>query len=261
MRDAETRDKVLSLLPDFVRAELEFELAVVAESLHELRSDEFKFDGIEAEVLVKRVYEDGMVGRKAGRVYYDVLMQSSPHERCPLCGFGRVKTLDHHLPKMQFPALCVSALNLVPACNECNKSKLEVTPAVAIEQTLHPYFDRLGDDQWLFARVMREKSPSVEYDVRTPANWGALRAERLRHHVQVFDLLTRFSLEANSFIPDLRTRLQKLLDRTGAAGVSAYLSDEAESRQVARTNGYQGVAFQALASDEWFCNGGFAEFE
>lgn len=261
MVDTEIRDKIVCLLSDFVRAESKFEIAVVAESLHSLSSDDFKVEGFDAKELVRHVYTEGMVGRKGGRVYYDLLIQSSPHERCPLCGFGRVKTLDHHLPKIQFPALSVTATNLVPACSDCNKQKLEVIPDVATKQTLHPYFDHLGDEQWLFGRVRREKSPSVEYHVRPPISWSALRAARLRHHVEVFDLLTRFSLEANSFIPDLRTRLQDLLDGTGAGGVSEYLSDEAATRKTTRTNGYQGVALEALANDDWFCNGGFAEFQ
>jgi len=60
---------------------------------------------------------------------------------CPLCSVGTLKTLDHHLPKVIQPALSINALNLVPACRDCNSSKEEAYSLNPTEQFVHAYLD------------------------------------------------------------------------------------------------------------------------
>src|SRR6266436_1055374 len=67
------------------------------------------------------------------------LMASAPQGLCPMCGRGRVATLDHFLPKYQYPEFAAYAKNLVPACYDCNNlkgNKCGMTPG---SQFLHAY--------------------------------------------------------------------------------------------------------------------------
>jgi len=43
--------------------------------------------------------------------------------RCPRCGGSRPGTLDHHLPKSDYPEFAVYPKNLLACCQECNGKK------------------------------------------------------------------------------------------------------------------------------------------
>lgn len=43
---------------------------------------------------------------------------------CPACGeAGRPNTLDHYLPKGEYPHFCITPHNLFPMCDACQKEK------------------------------------------------------------------------------------------------------------------------------------------
>ena len=73
--------------------------------------------------------------------YLSQLRKSSP-DVCPMCGGFHPTTLDHYLPKTDYPVWSIFSKNLIPACG-CNVArgdtvKLTNRPLVRI---LHPYFD------------------------------------------------------------------------------------------------------------------------
>lgn len=116
-----------------------------------------------AEVVSRQEMEKVYTSRMAqkgtpGRPIYDKLKASAPYGICPFCGQRTVSTLDHYLPKAYFPALVVLPYNLIPACSDCNKAKLDKVPQTAETQTLHPYYDNVNE-QWLYAKVNELRQP------------------------------------------------------------------------------------------------------
>jgi len=77
------------------------------------------------------------------------LRDSSP-DICPMCGSAKTGTLDHLLPKDNYPQWSVFSKNLVPAC-DCNLKRKEVLKGDVIKQerVLHPYFDNCMADRQL----------------------------------------------------------------------------------------------------------------
>lgn len=71
------------------------------------------------------------------------LRNSSP-DICPMCGSNHAGTLDHLMPKEDFPEWTVFSWNLVPAC-ECNTKRGQtlIGNAANNERILHPYFDNV----------------------------------------------------------------------------------------------------------------------
>ncbi|WP_322053233.1 hypothetical protein [Paraburkholderia bannensis] len=57
---------------------------------------------------------------------------------CPMCGGFSKGTLEHVLPKADFPEFYVFSANLVPSCQVCNGKRSNTASAAGI---LHPYFD------------------------------------------------------------------------------------------------------------------------
>lgn len=75
------------------------------------------------EMLVD-VYKEkfSKVSFKEGLAYYDKILAGAKG-KCAICSIGVASTLDHYLPKAEYPTLCVFPANLVPECQSCNKNK------------------------------------------------------------------------------------------------------------------------------------------
>ena len=122
-------------------------------------------------------------GKPARRLYEAIKVAAGG--KCPLCGgVGHVRTLDHYLPKANFPLYAIMPTNLVPCCRDCNSEKLNAFAAVRENQTLHPYFDheRFFDDKWIHARVIPTTPPVLEYFVLPPDAWPEDDKSRVWSH-------------------------------------------------------------------------------
>ncbi|MFF7647116.1 HNH endonuclease [Streptomyces canus] len=257
-KDAGRRGLLLAASNDVEAAGAHFRQAAQAGRLHELLGVEFTLPGVQADEAVQWVYTNGMVNTRTGRVIYDQLMAAPEDERCPLCGHGMVRSLDHYLPKRMFPALCVDPLNLVPACADCNHAKGETTPGLARTTPLHPYLDNIDNDSWLDARIAGTAPVWLEFYVNPPPTWDALLADRARYHFDLFGLASLFSTQANRTLSGIRRQLMSVFAAGGEDQVRAYLAEEATTRLVHRPNGWEGVTYRTLAEDDAFCRGPFA---
>ncbi|MBO9695933.1 MAG: hypothetical protein J7499_07025 [Sphingopyxis sp.] len=68
---------------------------------------------------------------------------------CPMCGSPSRGSLDHYLPREDFPEFAVLPANLLPACSLCNSGAKGRTfkGAISGERFLHPYFDTCAKDK------------------------------------------------------------------------------------------------------------------
>src|SRR5262249_39637235 len=126
--------------------------------------------------------------RDRARPIYDAIKLAPRNGVCPLCGHRVVSTLDHYLAKSRHPSYTVTPLNLLPACSDCNKLKLNRQPANARDQTLHPYFDDVSSDVWLKATLIESVDPAVVFFVDPPNQWEPVLQERIRLHFRAFGL-------------------------------------------------------------------------
>ena len=214
-----------------------------------------KVGAVSCDDLVK-VYTGWMAKKGAsGRGYYDTLIASATEGRCPLCGQLRVSTLDHHLPKSEFPSLVVTPHNLVPSCGECNKVKLNALAKSADEQTLHPYFDNTETVLWLKAKILPTSPAAAKFYVDTgelPSNM----AKRVEAHFVTFQLATRFALQAANEIMGIQDKIINLLKSGGGSEVKKDLCASANSWSAYKINCWQAALYSALATDDWYCEGG-----
>ncbi len=206
------------------------------------------------------LYEQKLVSAKApGRRFYDRLKMASPNGKCPLCGRGNVYSLDHHLPKTRFADLAITPANLLPSCQDCNKTKTQAVPGLAAEETLHPYFDDVESAVWLMARVI-EVSPAALFFYPAPPNvWSTTLQRRVKHHFRVFKLRKAYASDGAQLIGNIRGHLVRSVSKQGPAGIQSYLRDQAESFREVRTNSWEAAAYTALSENDWFCNGGYAQ--
>lgn len=204
-----------------------------------------------------RVYENTFVRSRKTRHIYDSIKKRPENDICPLCGQRTVFTLDHYLPKSTHPVLAITPVNLVPACGECNKIKHEHLAALSTDQTMHPYFDYMDDDRWLFAKVQQHEPATLFFSPDPPMHWGDVKRQRVITHFKVFDLGKLYASHSAVELRNIRFALQKISENNPPQIVRDHLKSEADSRAAAHPNSWQRAAYAALVDSEWFWSGGF----
>jgi 5-methylcytosine-specific restriction endonuclease McrA len=194
---------------------------------------------------------------KPGRPLYDKILISAPHGICPLCGLREATTLDHYLPKADYPRLAVVPINLVPACKDCNTLKLTSYPTDEFEEPIHPYFDDIENIDWLKAIVLQSTPPAIKFYTNPPEECDDLLIARIKYHFESLSLNKLYSTHAASELRQINFSLNNHFNRSGADGVRTYLLEAAETRSHDNINSWQAAMYMATADNEWFCNGGF----
>ncbi len=92
--------------------------------------------------------------------------------RCPFCGISESSTLDHYLPKEQYPEFAVFPKNLVPSCAVCNTRKRDriIDEGTDVRMFLHPCFDTIPDIEFLTVRTT--------WPARASRRWPRWRSRR-----------------------------------------------------------------------------------
>lgn len=241
-----------------------------AEKEYQARSEEIKWfmiergdsvDSVLNKSEMEKLYSQRMVGQTApGRSHYDKLKNGSPNGICPLCGQRSVSTLDHFLPKSNYPLLVVLPLNLIPACADCNKAKLNNFPDTEEKQVIHPYYDDVEKYQWLCATVKEDDPGAIKFYTANIKEYDEILNQRIKHHFAEFKLADLYRSNAYSTVSEIKYRLNKLFEKGGAEAVRIYLSEEELSRRKNYINSWQTAAYQAMMNSDWFCGGGFNNF-
>jgi hypothetical protein len=141
---------------------------------------------------------------------------------------------------------------------ECNKAKSALTPTNPSEVVLHPYFDDISKETWLTARVVRQKPCAFIFDVIRPSSWNDTTEARARSQFARLSLGKLYASQAAHELSLIRKNLQMHLGAGGDEAVRRELQRQWASRISVRVNSWQAAMYHAMASDGWFCNGGFA---
>lgn len=215
-------------------------------------------DALVVGALTKRnlmdLYTNFMVGTTgSSRSIYDDLLTAAGG-LCPFCGdLGHAKTLDHYLPKANFPSFSVHPSNLVPCCRDCNSGKNASFGVSINEQTLHPYLDQAHffDERWIAAVVFREDPVLLKFECEPPANWSHQDKERVRHHFVGYNLAYRFSVQAGGEVAKVVQLRAGSLSGLSSDSFQGYLLDNANCPDFV-LNGWSRTMYAALASTDWF---------
>ncbi len=88
---------------------------------------------------------------------------------CPTCGAESASSVDHVYPKAPWPVYSFFSLNLVPACDQCNRKKNDnffgTNPG---ERPAHPYFDAFLRDRVVMVKFTGHYATAAIEIVPTP---------------------------------------------------------------------------------------------
>ena len=126
IKSADLKDRLLSIKATIIVEAIGYEQAASQNTLYRIGTSD-TVNGVVTADEMSNLYDFRMAKKHGpGRQIYDRLISVPAYGRCPLCGQGKVWTLDHHLPKKQYPGFAVTPANLVPSCMDCNKAKLQL---------------------------------------------------------------------------------------------------------------------------------------
>jgi hypothetical protein len=212
--------------------------------------------GVTADEM-KRVYKGTFAISRRTRYIYDMIKKLPANDICPICGQRTVGTIDHYLAQSLHAALVVTPANLLPSCGDCNKAKLDAQPRTLTEQTLHPYFDEVDDDIWLYASVKERTPAALLFFPEPPAAWPEAKRARVRLHFRTFGLGSLYASHSAVELNNIRYGLQRIAERGTADDIHAELLRRAESSKVSQINSWQTAMYCAVAMSDWFCSGGY----
>ncbi|MCO5966039.1 HNH endonuclease [Sinorhizobium meliloti] len=238
---------------------IDFETATAATNWHTLPrvgrgNPEVIIRGTLTKGALVDLYGKCLVGGKKAREVYDELLVSSDG-KCPFCGgIGQVHTLDHYLPKSNFPIYSVLPANLVPCCRDCNSDKMSSFATTQGKQGLHPYLDgpKFFSERWVVATVCRTDPITVEFSCSPPEAWPDVDKLRAKSHFDQYSLARRYGIQAGAELArviDLRKKSLRILD---PVQFSAYLGENAQTDSY-DVNGWNRTMYWALQRTLWFC--------
>lgn len=264
VRNRDLARRLTAAVPYLVTNELLLEALVLRGSVHEASQEDFELDTVTDDELrwfyLRHMSDSGGGSRKQ----YERILAGARYGLCSYCQYGQATTLDHVVPQTKVGGLAITALNLVPACQQCNKKLLDWQPGTGADQMIHPYLEAV-ESRWLYAQVIEDgpgglrfrADPSVDLDpalrARVVAQFELLGLELLFAGVSGRDLAEARSVVRGqdagaSGVEDARRQTTR-----SAIEVAQILMEEANRSFAVDTNSRRGAAYEALAQSEWFC--------
>jgi hypothetical protein len=174
---------------------------------------------------------------------------------CPFCALSDSATLDHYLPKSQYPQFSIFSRNLVPSCWPCNSKKSD---AVAGLPFMHPYYEKVPSERFLVVNAGLQPSTMIlGFEIDRLANLPDSWIRRLEDHFVLLGLGARYRRMA---LDELRGRCGVFedslrRDSTGAALAGELRREAMSAAQYRGENHWRSALYNALAGNSEFCAG------
>jgi len=213
------------------------------------------------DVDMKNLYANKLRKKSSpGRIYYDRLRVSLPDHLCPFCGARLVASLDHYLPKTEYPYLAVTPTNLIPACGECNNAKGSHVPTCVEDAFPHPYYESF-DFIWLQAHLIEATPAGIMFICDTAQAPDAQVSQRVTHYFEKLNLASLYEIVAGRRLTEYSRILKPLDDCVGDSGISPQgVKDFLQALEPAfsdQPNHWNAALIRSLIASDWYCDGGF----
>jgi len=124
----------------------------------------------------------------------------NPTGQCGYCVVDTAKTIDHYLPKEEYPEFSVMSENLVPCCGHCNSKKK--TSSLVFGSIFNPYYSSIRISQFI------QCSLSLTDNILTPS-YSFIESDDTRAHLgllhshdEKFSVLKKFKDKAGLLLPE-----------------------------------------------------------
>jgi len=176
---------------------------------------------------------------------------------CQYCTLNSVNTLDHFIPKEEFPEFSVNPLNLFPCCPECNSKKNNLCFDGDESLFLNLYLDELPNKKYLKADFdFSNDIPLVTFSLHNPEDINDTDFRTIRNHYGKLNLLERMREKSNEIITEIINSLKSYykLD-SDIESLKNFIGDEEnENKEAYGYNYWKSVLRLSLVQYEEFWN-------
>lgn len=134
---------------------------------------------------------------------------------CPNCTINNVQSLDHCIPKTEFPEFSDNPKNLMQCCMTCNGKKSKIWRNDTDRVFLNLFLDEIPNLQYLFVRgELIEGTPVFSFRLERPKGINDLLYSKIVGHYTGLDLLNRFAVNSPDVIDELIFIIKSLIENS-----------------------------------------------
>ena len=224
--------------------------------LYELQANNKMIGKLTKDEIIKMYTYRFSAKKSKARLYYDMIKSIS--SICPYCGIGLVSTLDHYLPKNEYPDYSITIYNLVPSCKDCNFNKKGGIVFSNENHLFHPYYDEIDASDWLKLNINEEKPLIINYFIDSENNNDVIMHKRLYNQFKTLNLFNLYNVYALNEICERYDLLKECFLEQGSEALSSELKKISRSISPNK-NLWKHVLYRDLSINNWFCNNYFCE--
>lgn len=120
---------------------------------------------------------------------------------CPNCTIEKVSSLDHFIPKDEFPEFSVNPINLIPCCSNCNSIKKDNWRVDHNLLFINLYSDIIPKTKYLFVDIYSKTEFKFKLENKCNIDENIFRL--IESHYSKLNLLQRFKENSDEVISEL----------------------------------------------------------
>ena len=178
---------------------------------------------------------------------------------CPFCSEAGVPvTLDHFLPKSDYPEYSLLSKNLVPMCDACQGSDAKGTKVFNDDNKrlfLHPYFDDIEDVEILILEILPPYDNDVKYKLYVNESLDNALKELSIRHIDELNMQKRFKIYFISQYIRLKKLTISMLKRgVRRDDIKGKIEDFYEERKITGINYWDTVFYKSVLTNDSLLN-------
>lgn len=246
MRNKELSNNLKSVEPTIISESARYENLGSNLELYKLTSHSSVGGQLSKDEMCK-IYSNTFVANANVRQnYYDRLLSMT--EICPICGIGRVSTLDHYLAKTLYPTFAITPTNLIPSCKDCNKSKGTSNINSISDMPFHPYYEDIDNIIWLKANIfIKDNTLVANYSIDSAVKDISQQLyERLNNQLNTYDLKNAYAAQSANEIANSISLWKQIFIQNGEHDLAEYFYYCLDSRENVQKNTWHTALLRGL---------------
>lgn len=152
---------------------------------------------------------------------------------CQHCTLTSNESLDHFVPKDEFPEFAVHPLNLLPICLKCNQHKSHVWRKAGVRKALNLYLDCLPDEQYLFVDVKFDQYNEIDFEfyLDKPKLVSKAMFALIESHFGSLNLFSRMREKAIPVVSELINTISSRMGNLSYSEIAAEIKEAANSNK------------------------------
>lgn len=166
---------------------------------------------------------------------------------CPSCGEAGVPdTLDHYLPKDEFPEFSILVVNLIPMCTACQGAKgTKYLTEHGAKKYIHPYYDNLEGILYKIIFHPPYETPTFSLAINSDLENNAMQL--ILSHIDGIDLYKRFGrFFPTKYLHILKLAARSRLNSTLRTTIEVMLSIEEDKS----LNSWEAIFYRSILYDD-----------